>query len=712
MRAEWGRSGTQVERTDPVGARGGEGDGAAILPVRESKDARTHGEASLQAILDTALDAIISMDQDGRIAEFNAAAERMFGYGRAEALGRALADLIIPPDLRDRHRAGLARYLATGDGPLIGQRIEVGAMRKDGSLFPVELAITRVPMEGPPLFTGYIRDITERRRAEEERMALLVREREALLQAVERSGQLEAVFESIADCVVVCDREGRLLHSNMAARRLLSLDQQPAIAKQSLDEHATRWRMRDARGELLPPDRWPLTRIVRGEVLTGAQAMDVVLRTLEGRDVDLNISGAPVRDTEGLIVGGVVVMRDVTERRRLEQAVALERDRLEQVLDVLPEAILIADATPTFILGNQAARDILGRDIVGRRLPVDAADGSPSSGARHLDGTPYPATELPTQRAALRGETVRGAQFLVADAAHGRDIPVLANSAPLRDAAGAIAGAVIAFQDITALKELEGRLQAAVRARDEFLGIAGHEMRTPLTSIMGNLQVTQRRLRRMSGREDAGAAGTGGDRGLTEAASLLERATTQVRRLSRLIDDLLDVSRIESGRLALRLERCDLAPIVGEIVHEQRDLAPTRSILLEAPDRAVYATVDAQRIGQVVTNYLTNALRYSASERPVTVGVDVEGEVARVWVRDTGPGLDAADRERVWDRFYRVEGIGRQHGSSVGLGLGLHISRTIVQQHEGQVGVESSPGAGATFWFTLPITLPPVSGML
>jgi PAS domain S-box-containing protein len=163
-----------------------------FLERMQAEEAIRASEAHSRAILDTALDAIVTMDHQGRITEFNPAAERIFGYRRDDVVGLEMAERIIPPAYRDRHREGLARYLRDGDGPVIGNRFEITAIRSDGTEFPVELAINRIPGEGPPVFTGFIRDITQSKRAEEERLRLLREaerraDREALLNEIGRA---------------------------------------------------------------------------------------------------------------------------------------------------------------------------------------------------------------------------------------------------------------------------------------------------------------------------------------------------------------------------------------------------------------------------------------------------------------------------------------------------------------------------------------------
>lgn len=284
-------------------------------------------------------------------------------------------------------------------------------------------------------------------------------------------------------------------------------------------------------------------------------------------------------------------------------------------------------------------------------------------------------------------------------------------------AAVARLGAVVLERDRLLREREAARAEAlalteANRRMDEFLGIAGHELRTPLTTVKANLQLAERRARQAlqatpaepRKRGDERAAGGGKERGpLEQLLRLLDRAAISVERQERLVQDLLDISRISAGRLEYRMERRDLMALVREAVEEQHVNAPERQITLDAPPEPFAVMADADRIGQVLTNYLTNALKYSAPEQPVHVTVRGQDGQVRVEVRDHGPGLSAAQQRHLFERFHRVAGIEVQSGSGVGLGLGLYISRTIVEQHGGRVGVESAPGEGSTFWFMLPL---------
>jgi PAS domain S-box-containing protein len=286
----------------------------------------------------------------------------------------------------------------------------------------------------------------------------------------------------------------------------------------------------------------------------------------------------------------------------------------------------------------------------------------------------------------------------------------------VRDAAGHPLYLVRQLEDITGQKQLEQErqearaselaLQEAKAQMDTFLGIDSHELKTPLTSLKLSLQWSQRQLRKLT-QSTTGAAAPGGT-GVQAAVEQMDRTAHQMARMEALVNDLVDVSRIQAGKLELRPESVDLVTIVHEAVAAQREAEPERGIYLERPpERSVPVYADAGRIEQVVTNFLTNALKYSSVDLPVEVGIEIKPQQQiRVWVRDYGPGLPLSEQERIWERFHRAEGVEVQSGAGVGLGLGLYISRMIVEHHRGQVGVQSAPGQGATFWFTLPFPHP------
>jgi signal transduction histidine kinase len=190
---------------------------------------------------------------------------------------------------------------------------------------------------------------------------------------------------------------------------------------------------------------------------------------------------------------------------------------------------------------------------------------------------------------------------------------------------------------------------------------------------------------------------------LSPTLESVNQINKQVRRLERLVNDLLDASRVKTGKLDLRLEANDLVELVCRVVEEQRASSGRTISIHMLASQPQLVVGDAERLMQVLTNYLTNALKYSPLDTLVDVGLERELQEVRVWVRDVGPGIPSQEQERIWDRFHRASGIKVQSGTGIGLGLGLTISREIIELHHGHVGVQSTPGAGSTFWFTLPL---------
>jgi signal transduction histidine kinase len=260
---------------------------------------------------------------------------------------------------------------------------------------------------------------------------------------------------------------------------------------------------------------------------------------------------------------------------------------------------------------------------------------------------------------------------------------------------------------LTEIQRLQARVAALEQQQadsilmDEFLNIVSHELRTPLTAINGNVQLAKRRLNVLISADDLNEEIL---ENLDIIQELLGRAESQVRIQNRLVTDMLDASRIQSNKMNLRMVDSDLVHIVNAVVEEQRAINPSRAILLTTPPVApIPIVVDPSRIRQVLSNYLSNALRYSGSDRPVSVWIEVQDRTASVFVQDAGPGIPPEIISNIWRRFYHAPQIKAQNGSDVGLGMGLYMSKILIERHQGQVGVESTPGTGSIFWFALPI---------
>jgi signal transduction histidine kinase len=244
----------------------------------------------------------------------------------------------------------------------------------------------------------------------------------------------------------------------------------------------------------------------------------------------------------------------------------------------------------------------------------------------------------------------------------------------------------------------EGRLEM-----EHALDHTAHEIRNPVTAISSSVQWAERRLARLAGHAAPDSEELASS--LTEVCGRLRSVKDKAELLQRLALDLEDAARADVSRLELRRAPCDLFALVQTAVEDQRQAALARTIALTLPedDMRVSVAADAARISQVLTNYLSNAIKYSPMDQPIAVTVHIEADRARVVVRDQGPGLPASEHVRVWERLYRSASVQRQTGSEDGLGLGLYISRAIVEQHGGRVGVESAQGQGCAFWFTLPL---------
>ena len=225
-------------------------------------------------------------------------------------------------------------------------------------------------------------------------------------------------------------------------------------------------------------------------------------------------------------------------------------------------------------------------------------------------------------------------------------------------------------------------------AKDEFISLASHELKTPLSSLKGMTQLLHRRLSRI---------------GSPEVASLVSMENS-IRRIEVLVNDLLCVSYIETGKLMLHCRRCNIGDLCQSLVAEfQASSNPSPTIHVDIADNAIEADINSERIGQVILNLLSNARKYSLTRSPINVSLKQLDNYCVISVCDQGVGLPPEELPQIFERFYRVPDIEVQTGSSIGFGLGLYISRQIVERHGGQIHVDSSPGSGSTFSVRLPL---------
>lgn len=368
-----------------------------------------------------------------------------------------------------------------------------------------------------------------------------------------------------------------------------------------------------------------------------------------------------------------------------EGALRQQTKLLQSILGSMGEGVMVTDENGKMVLLNPAAEAMIGPQA----MDIPQSERAERFGI-FWPGTnaPYPANELPLARA-LRGQSVDGLQLYVRNERKPEGLYVSVNARPLHDDDGNQRGGVAVIHDITSTRRsekllLKAKLEAdrANRAKSEFLSRMSHELRTPLNSILGFAQVLE-----MGGLEP-GQSGP------------VEQILKGGRHLLTLINEVLDVARIESGRMALSLEPVLVAEVMQEALDLVRPLGAQRDIAIEeTASGAAYVMADRQRLRQVLLNLLSNAIKYNVEGGKVSVACGTNQENAvRITVSDTGPGMTAEQCEKLFRPFERLVG---DSSAVEGTGLGLALSKGLVEAMKGAIGVDSAPGNGSTFWIDL-----------
>ena len=617
--------------------------------------------ATLAAIIESSGDAIVTKTLDGIVTSWNPAAEEIFGYPAREMVGRSITT-IFPPDRLSEEAEFQRRIMA-------GQRVEhfeTLRVTKHGAVIDVSVNLSPIrATDGRILGISKIaRDISAQKAAE------------ARLRAHERL--LHITLASIGDAVVTTDTSGRVTFLNPVAERLTGWPLAEAMGRELLEVmHLINERTGRAAEN-------PAARVLReGTVVGLANHTAIIAR--DGTRRPIEDSGAPITDEHGRLFGALMVFHDITERR------AVERDlqRLASIVASSDDAIVGKTVEGIITSWNAGAERIFGypaAEVIGRPItllfPADRA-----------------AEEAMFLEAIARGEQI--AHFeTIRIRKDGRRISVSVTLSPIRDEDGAVVGVSKIARDITEEVELRAREGAAYRqaaeanrVKDEFLATLSHELRTPLGSIFGWIRMLQ------AGHLDA-------DR-TRHALTVMER---NCRAQMALISDLLDMSRVVTGRIRLDLRSVDLAEVVRTALDGARPTALAKSIEIVFQPSADVPRVaaDPERMQQVVWNLVSNAVKFTDTGGRVEVRVERANGGARLRVTDTGIGIAPDLLPHIFDAFRQADSSAtRSHG---GLGLGLAIVRQLVELHGGAVAATSEGlGRGTTFTVTLPSAVAPLA---
>jgi PAS domain S-box-containing protein len=642
--------------------------------------------AEIKTLLDFSPDALVLIDAMGTIVQVNEWAATMFGYTRSELKQRPL-ELLLPEQFHEAQIADQLNPTGTPRPRLMGEGLDMLGQRKDGSELPVNINLYQVQLEQVIYLLGAIHDISIQYQRERERV-----------QQIEQLKLQGTLINLAHDAILVRDQLNRILSWNSGAEELYGWSEKEVLGRVSHTLLQTRFptSRADVEAQLAREVQW------EGDLVHTHRDNHMVV--VESRQV-------LIRDSQGISKAILEIDRDITKRKIFEQVQTVAHTELlskhtflQQLLDILPNSIYVVHGQEArLVLANRATASIWKAVWPPGQSMHDFLDEH-AIRIVNPSGDPIAHEDLATMRALLRGETVQNQQEMIRQPS-GESLPVMVNAVPLfshhwRTPDVPEPGnqsqlpqhgeplALVIHQDIHLLKEAD-------YLKDEFIGIAAHELRQPLSLLKGAVETLLLQTKRGHGSKLA-----------SWQLEMLEDLGIATIRLTQLTDDLLDVSRLQADQLKLRRLLTDLIPLSQRIVTRLQKTTTRHYLTFHTDHPQLGAMVDPQRIEQVLSNLLINAIKYSpqGGSIHVTLTIPEGAQEAEIRVRDEGLGIPVHQHARIFGRFMRADNA--QAAGINGTGLGLYLCHALVERHAGRIWFESEEGAGTTFFIRLPLLAP------
>lgn len=598
---------------------------------------------SLVDLIDESPDALIALAFDGRVLLWSRGAEAMFGYRADEAVGHPIDELVVPDERREEAKAAIQGAIANGYAIFETQR-----RRKDGSLIFVAVTKRRVDRSGAePFIAVSKKDVTHLKRLQ-------------LAQANE--AKFRALLEAAPDAIVIVNRYGTIVIVNAQTEKLFGYARNELLGNpvEILIPARLRGRHSGHRANFFAE---PRVRSIGSDLeLAGVRK--------DGTEFPVEISLSPLQMEDETLVSSAI--RDISARKRAEE-------KFRGLLESAPDAMVIVNHEGRIVLINARAEQMFGftrAELVGQWVELIIPERFRRSHVAHR-GNYFAA---PRPRGMGTGLEFFGLRK------DGSEFPIEISLSPLLTGGETLVSSAI--RDITERKRLERRLQEASRLKSEFLANMSHELRTPLNAVIGFADLIHR-----------GSAGPVS----SEQEEYLGDILTSSRHLLRLINDVLDLAKVESGKMEFRPEPVDLSRLVSEVRDVLRGLAGNKHLRVETSiDRDVERViVDPARVKQILYNYLSNAIKFTPDNGRISIRITAMGpELFRIDVQDTGVGIAEDELSRLFVEFQQLDASAAKKYQ--GTGLGLALTKRLAEALGGRVSVDSVPGHGSTFSAALP----------